>query len=371
MPGKDKIRVLIAEDSRVNQELLKGLLAVDPVFEVVGVVTNGRDAVDFVSRIRPDIISMDIFMPGMDGLEATRLIMQRTPVPIVIVSSLYNPSEARLSFSILEAGALTILPRPNGPGHPLYHQTARDYRHTLRVMSKVAVKALPRFSSLPGIRGTANGKEQTGKKTGSILPANDPKSSMPGNNADSYQIIAIGASAGGPQVIQSILKNLDSNLPVPVMIVQHIDLNFAEGYVEWLNATSSLRVNTACNGMPLLPGQVYIPPGDHHLGLLGRGIAAVKRTPEEKGLRPAVGVLFRDVLRFYGKNSVAILLTGMGTDGAPEMKLMRDAGVYTIAQDAESSLVHGMPGEAIRLNGACRILNPSDIVKEIHWLFKL
>lgn len=371
MPGTEKIRVLIVEDSHVNQELLKGLLAVDPIFEVMGVVANGRDAIDFVSRNRPDVISMDIFMPVMDGLEATRMIMQRTPVPIVIVSSLYNPSEVRLSFSILEAGALTIMQRPNGPGHPLFQQSARDYRHTLRVMSKVAVGALPRFSIRSGIRGTANGKELSGKKNGIVFPAKDQKPVRPVNTADPYQIIAIGASAGGPQVVQSILENLPGNLPVPVMIVQHIDQNFAEGYAEWLGATSSLRVKIAQNGVPLLPGHVYLPPGDHHLGILGRGIAAVKRTPEEKGLRPAVSVLFRDVLRFYGKNSVAILLTGMGTDGAPEMKLLRDAGACTIAQDSQSSLVHGMPGEAIRLNGACRILNPSEIIKEIHMLFNL
>ena len=370
MTETEKIKVLIVEDSRVNQELLKGLLAEDPVFEVIGVVSNGQDAVDFVSRNRPDVISMDIIMPLLDGLEATRLIMHHNPVPIVIVSSLYNSSEVKLSFNILEAGALTILPRPYGPGHPQYKLTARNYRHTLRVMSKVAVKAIPRVVP-PRSRKETNGTITPPKATGSIVPVHKLRPMTGKNHEDCYKIIAIGASAGGPQVIQRILDNLPATLPVPILIVQHIDQNFAEGYAEWLDAASPLKVKIARSGELLLPGHVYLPPGDHHLGLSGLNVAAARKSPEEKGLRPAVGVLFRDVLRFYGKDSVAILLTGMGTDGAQELKLLRDAGAFTIAQDAQSALVNGMPGEAVRLNAACRILNPVEIVKEINRLLKL
>ena len=371
MTETEQIRVLIVEDSRVNQELLKGLLAEETAFEVIGVVSNGKEAVDFVSRNRPDVISMDIIMPLLDGLEATRLIMHLHPVPIVIVSSLYNSSEVKLSFNILEAGALTILPRPYGPGHPQYQQTARHYRHTLRVMSKVAVKAIPSFAP-PLFRKETIGDDSTPTKaTGAIHPVYKLRPMTGKNHEDCYKIIAIGASAGGPQVIQTILANLPQTLPVPVLIVQHIDQNFADGYAEWLNAISSLKVKIARTGESLLPGHVYLPPGDQHLGLLGRDIASVRRSPEEQGLRPAVSVLFRDVLRFYGKDSVAILLTGMGVDGAQELKLLRDAGAYTIAQDAQSALVNGMPGEAVRLDAACRILNPDEIVREIKRLFKL
>ncbi len=344
---KKKIRVLIVEDSKVNQGLLKGLLAEDPDFEVAGIAGNGFEAVSFLSTNRVDVVSMDIMMPGMDGVEATRQIMKTTPVPIVIVSSFYSPSEIKMSFSILEAGALTILPRPYGPGHLMFQQTARQYRSTLKMMSEVKVKPIRRYPA------EANRKPV-------LLSV----------SASEYKIIAIGASAGGPQAIQVILKLLPSTIPVPVLFVQHIDPHFAQGYCEWLGSTSNLPIHIASDGDALLPGHVYMAPGDFHLGLKGPGTVAVTQTPPEKRLRPSVAFLFRSVLNFYGKNTIAILLSGMGADGAEELKALRDRGAFTIAQDAQSSLVHGMPGEAIRMGGASCILSPEAIVKEIDKLFQ-
>ena len=339
------IKVLIVEDTLVGQGLLKGLLADDPAFEVVGIAHNGKQAVEFVARSLPDVVSMDIYMPIMDGVEATRLIMQNTPVPIVIVSSFYNTSEIKMSFSILEAGALTILPRPFGPGHPQYTQTARNYRNTLKMMSTVKVQARRAGASAPlSARG---------------LPDTERSRSV---NA---KIIAIGASAGGPQAIQVILNQLPQDIPVPIMIVQHIDAHFAEGYVDWLNATSNLPVHIASDGNVMLPGHVYLPPGDFHLGLHQDGVIALSKNPPEKSLRPAVSFLFRQVNTVYGKNSMCILLSGMGTDGAIELKILRDTGACTIAQNEQSALVHGMPGEAIRLGGASMVLSPDEIVHEI------
>ncbi|MCK9203558.1 MAG: chemotaxis-specific protein-glutamate methyltransferase CheB [Saccharofermentanaceae bacterium] len=354
-----KIRVLIVEDSKVNQELLKGLLEEDPVFEVIGVVSNGADAVKFVTGNLPDVVSMDIYMPVMDGMEATRKIMQFTPVPIVIVSSFYNTSEVKMSFSILEAGALTILPRPYGPGHLQYQQTARIYRNTLKMMAEVKVKTI--YRSFPPI---AKINQQISVFHSTVLSSRS-RSATPSD----YKIIAIGASAGGPQVIQFILKELPPSLPVPVLIVQHIDANFAKGFVDWISSFSSLPVHVACHGEMMIPGHVYFPPGDHHLGALSPGVIAVRKKPPEKGLRPAVSFLFREVLAVYGKSAIGILLSGMGSDGAEELKMLYDQGAYTIAQDASSSLVHGMPGEAIRIGGAFRVLSPGEIVAEIIELF--
>ena len=346
-----KIKVLIVEDTLVGQGLLKGLLAEDPRFEVVGIVGNGQQAVDFVARQAPDVVSMDIYMPVMDGVEATRIIMQKTPVPVVIVSGFYEPSEVKMSFSILEAGALTILPRPYGPGHPQYLQTARNYRNTLKMMSEV--KVITRRATKPASVDT----DQRVSKFSDIDLSN------PGNST--YKIIAMGASAGGPQALQAILERLPKNFPLAVLIVQHIDAHFAEGYCDWLNSTSKLPVRIARHGELLLPGHAYLPPGDHHLGLQREGIVAVTKHPAEKGLRPAVSVLFNDINTVYGKNSICILLSGMGADGAKELKMLRDTGALTIAQDAGSALVHGMPGEAIRLGGAVKVLSPEEIAKEI------
>ncbi len=347
MPAQRKIRVLIAEDTLVGQHLLKGILADDPRFEVIGIAGNGKEAVDFVTKHLPDVVSMDIYMPEMDGIEATRRIMRNSPVPIVIVSSFYDANEVKMSFNILEAGALTILPKPHGPMHPEFNQTARTYRNTLKMMSAVNVSRTSRRTDRsPEVARTP------------VAPATVRTASAP-------KIIAIGASAGGPQAIEAILKGLPASLPVPVLIVQHIDAHFAEGYCDWLNSRSAMPVHIAINGEIMLPGHVYLPPGDHHLGTERENIITVTKNPPEKGLRPAVSYLFKNVNAVYGGNSVCILLSGMGTDGAAELKTLRDAGALTIAQDESSSLVHGMPGEAIRLGGAAEILSPVEIAHKI------
>ncbi|MEI6433382.1 MAG: chemotaxis protein CheB [Bacteroidota bacterium] len=359
-----KIRVLIVEDTLVGQGLLKGLLAEDPRFEVIGIVGNGRQAIDFISINKPDVVSMDIYMPVMDGVEATTIIMQQTPVPIAIVSSFYNTSEVQMSFKILEAGALTILPRPYGPGHSQFAITARNYRNTLKMLSEIKVSALKvRIKSRYNGSGGIYFSNQTN--------ISDDKTSSRENKSENYEIIAIGASAGGPQAIHAILKEIPESLRVPVMIVQHIDKNFADGYCDWLNSVSNIPIHIARNNETMLPGHGYLPPGDNHLGLIRQGVIGLSKNPPEKGLRPAVSFLFRDILTFYGNKAVAILLSGMGADGAPEIKKLRDAGALTIAQDAETSLVHGMPGEAIRLGGAAKIQSPEEIVVEITRLFTI
>ncbi|MEI7499870.1 MAG: chemotaxis-specific protein-glutamate methyltransferase CheB [Bacteroidota bacterium] len=347
---KNKIRVLIVEDSPTSQGLLRGILSEDPGFEVIGTATDGEQAIEFVIKKHPDVVSMDIYMPVMDGVVATRQIMKQSPVPIVIVSSFYTPAEVKMSFKILEAGALTILPKPFGPGHPQYHQSAKHYRNTLKMMSEIKL--------------SARHENQTVITKAKIeAPIVRPAS---GFTRENKKIVAIGASAGGPLAIQIILKGLPKNFPLPVLIVQHIDTNFASGFCDWLNTTSNLPVHIAKDGETLLPGHVYLAPGDHHIGLKQEGVVSITKDIPEKGLRPAVSYLFKNIAKIYAKSAVCILLSGMGTDGATELLTLRQKGAFTIAQDANSSLVHGMPGEAIRLGGACVVLSPEDIVKELN-----
>ncbi len=350
MMDKRIINVLIVEDSLTAQSLLKGIIAEDPSFHVVAVVTNGKQAVESVAKLRPDVVSMDINMPEMDGLEATRQIMYHTPVPIVIVSSQYETSDVDLSFSILKAGALTILPRPFGPMHPDYRQSARGYRNTLRMMAGIKVAAQKK---IPSTRLSS-----TEVKTIIVDKVNE-------NNTGMYKILAIGASAGGPMALQAILSSLPANFSIPIVIVQHIDPNFVSGFCDWLNVTSTVPVQIASDGEKMRPGHAYLPPGDSHLGVVRESFIQVSKEPPERNLRPSVSFLFRSIATVYGKNAIAVLLSGMGADGAKELKVLRDLGANTMAQDELSSLVHGMPGEAIRMGAACVIAPPEDIAREI------
>jgi two-component system chemotaxis response regulator CheB len=354
MDGKT-IKVLLVEDSITVLGLLKRILSEDPQFQLIGAVPNGRLAVEFAAKNKPDVISMDIQMPVMDGLEATRQIMYYNPIPIVIVSSLHDPSNMLLSFNILKAGALTILPKPFGIGHVQYSHSAREYRNTLKIMAGIKVSA------------------QRNKPESPVVvekPQNVPTNSLV-KNGRSCKIIAIGASAGGPMALQSILSKIPPKFPVPIIIVQHIDQNFAEGFCDWLNTYSSIHVKIAKDGDVLVPGNAYFPPGDSHLGFREEGIAKVTKDPPEKNLRPAVSYMFNSLAKAYGKHAVAILLSGMGQDGASELKMLHDLGALTIAQNEASSLVHGMPGEAIRLGGASLILTPENIVNTLVSLFSL
>ncbi len=348
-----KIKVLLVEDSLIVLKLLTAILSEDPQFEIIGSVTNGKLAIEFVKHNKPDIISMDINMPVMDGLEATRQIMYYNPVPIVIVSSLYDPTGVQMTFNVLKAGALTILPKPNGPGHPNFVQTAKEYRNMLKLMSRITVTA------------------KKIKPENTHLINSQPQKNNLINQTIQRKIIAIGASAGGPIAVQTILNNIPKSLPVPILIVQHIDSHFADGFCSWLNATSSIKVNIAYDGEKLLPGHAYLPPGDSHLGIQKEGIATVSKEAPERNLRPAVSYLFKSLANTYGKNSIAILLSGMGQDGANELKTLHNLGSLTIAQDEATSLVHGMPGEAIRIGGASLILSPENIVNELVKLYKL
>ncbi len=351
----DIINVLLVEDSLTAMGLLKGILSEDPLFNVIGTVQNGKMAVEFVKRYKPDVVSMDINMPVMDGLEATRQIMYYDPVPIVIVSSQYVSSDITMSFNILQAGALTILPRPFGPGNPQYIQSAKNYRNTLKMMAGIKVSPI---------------RKKTGTQTYNENLLNRQTDIHDYPNV-SRRIIAIGASAGGPMAIQAILNQIPSRIPVPIVLVQHIDQNFAAGFCEWLNSTSVIPVSIACNGEKLLPGHAYLPPGDSHLGIKEEGIALISHEPPVRNLRPAVSFLYKSLAITYGKHAIAILLSGMGQDGAAELKMLRDLGALTIAQDESSSLVHGMPGEAIRINGASLILSPENIVAELIKIYNI
>jgi len=344
-------RVLIVEDSPVAQEFLTHIFGSDPEIRVAGVAENGLEALDFVRQNRPDVITMDIHMPIMDGFEATRKIMETTPTPIVIVSGSVRTKEVASTFRAMEAGALAVILRPPGIGHPDHDAAARELIQTVKLMSEV--KVVRRVYRGPRERVFPRPAVFQGPKTGMDI-----------------QVAAIGASTGGPPVLQTILSGLPHDLSFPVLMVQHIARGFIEGFAGWLSETSSFPVHIASHGGHPLPGHGYLAPDGFHMGI-GVGPAIVlSDQPPENGLRPSVANLFRSVTRVSGPAAVGVLLTGMGRDGAEELKAMKEKGAITIAQDKESSIVHGMPGEAINIDAATYVLPPEGIAELIASLSK-
>lgn len=337
------IRALVVEDSQVVKELLVHILSADPGIQVIDTAGNGEEAIEAVRRNKPDIITMDVHMPKMDGFEATRVIMETNPVPIIIVTGSASMIEMETSFHAIEAGALTVIQKPHGIGHPDYERHAAELTRTVRLMSEV--KVVRRWPQRPG--------REEGVYRGAPLQ-------MP---PAEIKVVAIGASTGGPPVIQKILSELPKGFPLPVLIVQHMAAGFIQGFAEWLSQTSPLPVHVAVNGSRILPGHVYLAPEGIQMKVDTNGrLACVDDTPEN-GLRPSVSYLFRSVADVFGKNAVGVLLTGMGKDGADELKLMKEKGAFTIAQDEESSVVFGMPGEAVKLNAARYVLPPERIAE--------
>jgi two-component system, chemotaxis family, protein-glutamate methylesterase/glutaminase len=339
------IRVLVVEDSATAREFLLQILSSDPAIEVVGTAETGEEAIEAVERTRPDIITMDVHMPKMNGFDATRRIMETNPTPIVIVSSAADATDTAKAFRAIESGAVAVLRKPSGVGHPDHEQTVSELIRAIKIMSEVrVVRRWPRYRSVE------------------TLPAVSITTEFPLQGIQTQiRIVAIGASTGGPPVLQTILAGLPRNFPVPVLIVQHMAAGFTQGFVEWLAQTSSLPIHIPTQGELVLPGHAYAAPDGLQMTVSADGRVQLKADEPENGLRPSVSCLFRSVAKAYGHAAAGVLLTGMGKDGAAELKLMKEHGAVTIAQDQDTSVVHGMPGEAIRLGGATYVLPPDKI----------
>ena len=335
-----KVRVLIIDDSAYAREIITEILSADAGIEVVGCASDAHVAREMIRRLNPDVLTLDVEMPRMDGLTFLRNLMRLRPMPVVMVSSLTDRG-AEVTLEALAVGAVDFLPKP----HVDLGATLRDYAGELIAKVKAAARA--------GVRAT--------RATPAAAPAKSTRPSAPVSTTD--VIVAIGASTGGTEAIREMLADLPADAPGTV-ITQHIPKAFTAAFARRLNDSSALRVQEAADGQQILPGHAFVAPGDTHLRVERSGARYVCRLDDSPAVnrhRPSVDVLFQSVAQAAGARSIGVLLTGMGRDGAQGLLQMRSAGSQTIAQDEASSVVWGMPGEAVSLGAAQLVLPISAI----------
>ena len=321
------IRVLIAEDSVTVSELLVAILESDPQIQVVGQAKNGVEVVELAKELRPDLITMDVHMPVMDGFAATKEIMVEAPIPIVIVSSSTSRRHVELSLHALRAGALMVVAKPDDPASPQFN--GRQDRFLTMVKAMADVKVVRRWAR---------------PAAGPRVPPSDDELRLTGR---AVRVVAVAASTGGPAALLRALGELPGDFGAPILVVQHIARGFTEGLADWLGTGLALRVKLARDGEPLAPRTVYLAPDDRHLGVRGRDRVAVVEGDPVGGFRPSASFLFESVARSHGPAAAAVVLTGMGSDGVQGLETVRKAGGTVIAQDEATSVVYGMPGAAV------------------------
>ena len=336
-------RVLVIDDSALMRRVLTDILDGDPNIEVVGTANDPLMAREKIKSLNPDVLTLDVEMPKMDGLTFLRNLMRLRPMPVVMVSTLTDKS-ADVTMEALAIGAFDFVTKPKV-------DTKRGLEdHAEEIIAKV--KAAARSRPRPGREHRTDVPPKN--SADAVLQRADP----PPENLSRERLIAIGASTGGTEAIKDVLVPLGPTAPV-IVIAQHIPPMFSLSFARRLDGLCNIGVMEATDGQRMFPGHAYIAPGDAHL-LVERGpdgyVAKLSRGPLVNRHRPSVDVLFRSVAQVVGRNAVGVILTGMGDDGARGLLELRESGAWTIAQDEETSVVWGMPGEAVKLNAACDVL---------------
>jgi two-component system, chemotaxis family, protein-glutamate methylesterase/glutaminase len=348
MKTKGPIRVLVVEDSPVTALALKTILNSDPDITVIGIAQNGQEAVSLTHRMKPDVITMDVHLPILDGLEATKQIMASRATPILILSSSSFTSRTDKVFNAISYGALEVARKDDllsPPGSKASDELVRKIKFLARIkvihhpLGKMVIER-GRVSADPGI-------------------AKDPE-----------RVVAIVGSTGAPKAIGDILKCLPKTFPCGILVLVHITHGFAEGFVKWLQGMCEIPVKLAVQGDPVLPGMVYVAPTELHMRVTKERTIDLKDDPPRSGLRPNGDILLESVAEHYGKNAIAVILTGMGRDGASGMRQVKLQGGKTIAQDEKSSTIFGMPKAAIDALAVDRILGLDRIADEMVRILK-
>ncbi len=339
------IRVLVVEDSLSQRHRLVSLIRESAGMVVVGEAGDGVEALEMVEKLRPDVVSMDLRMPRLNGVDATREIMGQFPTPIVVVSN--SASDSEITMQAMQAGALAAIEKPPADDHADFARRRDELVSMLRLMAGVRVirhwpVAVPTGSFRPTER-VRTGLRGTGPLSSSLLYCNE---------AAPPEIVVIGASAGGPSALVEVLGSLSASLELPILIVQHLTSDFMPGLADWLNRSCALPVRLARRGEPLTPGTVVLAPGGSHLGIGTDRRIVLDSNPNGYRHQPAADVLLESAAAEYGPHAIGVILTGMGDDGALGLRAMRTAGARTVAQNRETCIVFGMPAAAIALEAA-------------------
>lgn len=339
MKKTEKVRVLIVDDSIVVREVMREILSTDLEIKVVGEAENGKVAIEMVLEKNPNIVLMDIMMPVMDGLEATKRIMEVHPVPILIMSSLIeDPPSGRFTFKAIKSGAADVLKKPKRILEGVEEGVRKQIIEKVKYIAGIGilkVESIKKVSTFPSLR---------------------------------KKILLIGASAGGPRAVVSVLKGLKKDFPAPVGVAQHMASDFVEGFSRWLEEEISLKVCLVEKSESLLQGVVYVPSGGCH-AVIKEGKIFAERSNNPIEITPSVDILFHSAARYFGEGCVGVVLSGIGKDGAEGAREILKTGGFVLAQDETSSTVYGMPKAAVEIGGVKTILPISEIPDYLNSIF--
>jgi two-component system chemotaxis response regulator CheB len=344
--------VLIVDDSPVARAVLKDVLEADADIRVVGMAASGREAVELTARLKPDVVTMDLVMPGMDGMEATERIMARNPTPILFLSAFIGPDGAYSRSDALAAGALDVVQKPPAMPDPRWQREAGGLTQKVKSLAQVPVVTHMRLARRSLGEGTQSRDSEIGRHA--VFEARR-----------AGHVVAIGASTGGPKVLDELLSALPASYASAVVVVQHLADAFLPALLASLRPRCALDIVVAENGDRLRPGRIVFAPASAHLVVLPGGRIRIDESEPVRGFRPSIDVTLTSVARVFGSSACGVLLSGMGTDGAAGLQAIRQAGGQTLVQDESSCVVFGMPRAAIELGAAQHVLPPAGLLRQL------
>lgn len=332
------INVMVVEDTPVQMEFICYLMEKDPRIHVIETARDGIEAIRLLRYKRPDVLLMDINMPNMNGYDASKKILESYAIPIILMTASWGLDDVSKVVKSMKLGIVMAINKPHGINYS--DLEIRRLIDTIKMVSEIKI-----------VRRNAKQPEREKDLLKKIDKQGDDHK---------YKAVVIGSSAGGPPALQKIISKLPADFSIPILVVQHMSSGFCESFAHWLDNIALLNVTLASDGQEIRAGHVYIAPDDHDM-MIKENKIVLDPTKKESYYQPTISALFESAFKMYGKDTIAVILSGMGDDGVKQMKVLKEAGALTIAQDKESSIVFGMPGEAAKHNAAVYQLSPKQI----------